>query len=271
MKKPLRLYIQNHGNMHCDLGWLIAQAGVTLANRDQKSSLPRQWVECPSHTVLIDHPDGWILWDTTVPRDWNTHWAGAGSNELFPYDDVKEEQYFDNSLHNMGLGVEDIKYVIQSHLHADHSGYVKHFKDTDATLICTQKEYDGAMGFEGPHFGVHIKADYADLKWTTIDTDQEIVKGVTLIQSPGHTWGTASLKVDLPETGTMVFTSDAVYMTTSFGSPAVGSSVVYDSIAWLNSVENLRRIQQETDATMIFGHDAQQMKTLRFGPNEFYS
>ncbi|HUZ40618.1 MAG TPA: N-acyl homoserine lactonase family protein [Acidimicrobiales bacterium] len=271
MKKPRRLYIQNHGNMHCDLGWLIAQAGVTLANRDQKSSLARQWVECPSHTVLIDHPDGWILWDTTVPRDWNTHWAGAGSNELFPYDDVKEEQYFDTSLHNMGLGVEDIKYVVQSHLHADHSGYAKHFKDTDATLICTKKEYDGAMGFEGPHFGVHIKADYADLKWTTFDTDQEIAEGVTLIQSPGHTWGTASLKVDLPDTGTMVFTSDAVYMTTSFGPPAVGSAVVNDSLAWLSSVENLRRIQKETDATMIFGHDAQQMKTLRFGPNEFYS
>ena len=102
-------------------------------------------------------------------------------------------------------------------------------------------------------------------------TDQKIAEGVTLIQSPGHTWGTCSLKVDLPETGTMIFTSDAVYMTSSFGPPAFGSSVVYDSIAWLQSVENLRRIQQETNAMMIFGHDAQQMKTLRFGPDNFYA
>ena len=55
MKQPRRLFIHNHGNMHCGLGWLIAQAGVTLANRDQKSALPRQWVECPTHTVPTDH------------------------------------------------------------------------------------------------------------------------------------------------------------------------------------------------------------------------
>ncbi len=269
MQQPRRLYIQNHGNMHCDLGWLIALGGVTLAARDNPN-LSRQWVECPTHTVLIDHPDGWILWDTTCPRDWDTHWAGAGSNELFPYDDVSEEQRFDHSLNAMGLGIEDIKYVIQSHLHADHSGNVKLFKDTDATLICTKAEYDGAMGFDGPFQGVHIKDDYANLKWTTFDTDTVIADGVTLIQAPGHTWGTCSLKVDLPESGTMVFTSDAVYMSTSFGPPAVGAAVVNDSLSWLSSVEKLRNIQQKSNAKMIFGHDAAQMKTLRFGPNEYY-
>lgn len=270
MAKPRKLFIQNHGNMHCDLGWLIVQGGITLANRDNPY-LPRQWVECPTHTVLIDHPDGWILWDTTVPANWDTHWAAPGSNELFPWDEHTEAQVFENSLKNHGLGIEDIKYVIQSHLHADHSGNIRLFKDSDATLICTTKEYDGAMGFDGPYQGVHIKDDYAPFEWTTFDTDTEIADGVTLIQAPGHTWGTCSLKVDLPETGTMIFTSDAVYMSTSFGPPAVGAAVVYDNLAWLDSVEKLRRIQQESNAKMVFGHDAAQMKVLRFGPDEFYA
>lgn len=269
MSGPRRLYVLHHGNMHCDLGWLIAQGGLTLATRDNPH-LPRQWVECPTHTVLIDHPDGWILWDATCPRDWNERWAIAGSQELFPYDDVQEEQYFENQLHRVGVGIDGIKFVAMSHLHADHAGNLGLFKDTDATLLCSKAEYEGAMGFEGPAYGVHIKSDYAHLDWTTTDGDEEFADGVTLIQAPGHTWGTCSLKVDLPNTGTMIFTSDAVYLKAAWGPPAVGGAVVHDSLAWLSSVEKLRHIAERSDASLVFGHDADQIKQLRLAPDAYY-
>jgi len=62
------------------------------------------------------------------------------------------------------------------------------------------------------------------LRGTESDGDEEFVDGVTLIQAPGHTWGTCSLKVDLPNTGSMIFTSDAVYLKAAWGPPAVGSA-----------------------------------------------
>lgn len=268
MGKPNRLYILDHGNMHCDLGWLIVQAGLTLATRDDPH-LPRQWVECPTHTVLIDHPEGWILWDTTCPRDWETRWAVAGSQELFPYDGVRDDQLFENQLNALGVGIEDIRYVVLSHLHADHAGNARLFKDTGATMLCSKAEYEGAMGFDGPAQGVHIKSDYATLDWTTFDGDEEFVDGVTLVQAPGHTWGTCALKVDLADTGTMLFTSDAVYLKRAWGPPAVGSAVVHDSLAWLRSVEKLRAIAEKSDAKLVFGHDAEQTKTLRFAPHHY--
>lgn len=42
-------------------------------------------------------------------------------------------------------------------------------------------------------------------------------------------------------------------------------------MGWLESVEKLRRIQQETGAEMIFGHDAEQRKGLRLAPDGHYS
>ena len=99
----------------------------------------------------------------------------------------------------------------------------------------------------------------------------EIVPGVSVIQTPGHTWGTMSLRVDLPNEGTKIFTSDAVYMEESYGPPAIGAAIVWSSLDWLESVEKLRRIEQETGAEMIFGHDEAQRQNFKMGPDEYYS
>lgn len=269
MGKPTKLHILNHGNMHCDLGWLIAQGGLTFANRDNPF-MPRQWVECPTYTVLIEHPDGLFLWDATVPRDWQTRWAISGGNEFFPYDDVREDQYFDSQLQRLGIGIEEIKHVAISHLHQDHAGNASAFKNTGAMLYVSKAEYDGAMGFEGPANGAHIKTDYEDLNWSPISGDVELLDGITLIQAPGHTWGTCALKVDLPNTGTMIFTSDAVYLKGSYGPPAVGPGVIYDSLSWFSSVEKIRKIAEQSNAQLVFGHDAGQINTLRLAPNAYY-
>ena len=50
------MHILDHGSMHCDLTWLVLQGDYTLASRSNPT-LPRQWVECPTYTVLIEHPD----------------------------------------------------------------------------------------------------------------------------------------------------------------------------------------------------------------------
>lgn len=91
-----------------------------------------------------------------------------------------------------------------------------------------------------------------------------------MIDTPGHTWGTMSLRVDLPS-GTKIFTSDAVYLTESWGPPPIGAAIVWDSVRWLESVEKLRRIAEETNAEVIFGHDPKQAETLPFAPEGHFS
>lgn len=80
-----------------------------------------------------------------------------------------------------------------------------------------------------------------------------------------------SLKLDLENDGTKIFTSDAVYLSDSWGPPAVGAAIVWNNLAWLESVDKLRGIADATGAEMIFGHDAEQKKTLRFAPAGYYS
>jgi N-acyl homoserine lactone hydrolase len=47
--------------------------------------------------------------------------------------------------------------------------------------------------------------------------------------------------------------------------------VVYDSVAWLASVEKIRGVAERTNATVVFGHDAEQIAELRTGPGNYYT
>jgi len=72
-----------------------------------------------------------------------------------------------------------------------------------------------------------------------------------------------SMQVDLPDTGTMIFTSDAVYMGASYGPPPVPAAIVNNLESWFSSVEKVRDVAEKTNATVVFGHDANQIHELK--------
>jgi glyoxylase-like metal-dependent hydrolase (beta-lactamase superfamily II) len=209
-----------------------------------------------------------MLWDTSCPRDWETR---CGLHEFFPYDQVEEDQYLDSRLAQLGVSPSQLDYVVMSHLHFDHAGNLRTFAGAGPALVVNDKEKDWAFGYQGAFNGAHLKADYDGLDFQTVSGDTEFLPGVTLIEAPGHTPGTMAMKVDLPDTGTMIFTSDAVYMGDSYGPPATLAAIVNDLAAWYASVEKLRGIAEQSDATVVFGHDADQLWSMRRAPGGFYS
>lgn len=265
-----RVHVLSCGAMSCDLTWLLLKPGMTITDRSHTNK-PAEWVACPTHAVVVEHPDGRLLWDTSVGRDWETRWAPTGLQDFFPYDRVGEEEYFDSRLRQVGLSAGDLDLVVFSHLHFDHAGNAQMFKDAGARLLCNDKEQEGATTFAGDFQGAHLKADYDGLSFETVSGDTEILPGVTLLEAPGHTWGTMALQVDLPETGTIIFTSDAIYMRDSYGPPPVAAAIVWDNQKWLASVEKIRGIAERTNATVVFGHDADQIKELRVAPEAYYA
>lgn len=263
------LHVLDCGSMSCDLTWLLLKAGRTIRARAEKDR-PVEWYPCTTHAVVVKTPEGTLLWDTSCPRDWETRWAPTGLQEFFPYDQVSEDEYFDSRLAQIGLGVGDIDYVVASHLHFDHAGNMQLFKNSNARLICNDKEKEFAFGYAGAFNGAHLKADYEGLDFETVSGDTEILPGVTLIEAPGHTPGTMSMRVDLAESGPMIFTSDAIYLGDSYGPPASPAAIVNDLSAWYASVEKLRGIAEASGAQMIFGHDAAQLRSMKRAPEAFY-
>src|SRR6266567_2649699 len=220
------------GAMTADLTWLLLAPGRAIRNRQNKH-LPAEWVDVPTHCVLVDTPDGKLLWDTSCPRDWETRWAPTGLHDFFPYEKVSDEEYLDSRLKQIGVAPGDIDYVVLSHLHFDHAGNVQLFKETNARLVCSAKEKEWAFGFDGAFNGAHLKADYQGLDFETVD-------------------------------------GDAVYMGASYGPPVVPAAIVNNLEQFYSSVEKLRGIATEANATMVFGHDPDQIKELRTAPEGSY-
>ncbi|WP_067456295.1 N-acyl homoserine lactonase family protein [Actinomadura macra] len=265
-----KLHVLDCGAMSCDLTWLLLKPGRSIRPRADKDR-PVEWYPCTTHAVLVETDDGVLLWDTSCPRDWETRWEPTGLQEFFPYDQVTEEQYLDARLSQLGVSPDQIDYLVLSHLHFDHAGNIDMFARTGAKLIVNDKEKDWAFGYDGAFNGAHLKVDYEKYAFETVSGDTAILPGVTVLEAPGHTPGTMSLRVDLPDTGTMIFTSDAIYMGDSYGPPAVPAAIVNDLSAWYRSVEKIRGIAEETNATVVFGHDAAQLRSMRTSPTGYYA
>ncbi len=266
----IKVTILPTGTMHADLTWLLIDPSRMATH--QQPDKKKDWVEVPTHAVYIEHPSGKkLIWDSGVPRDWETRWAPSGLGQFFPVDAATEDMWLDSRLKQLRLEPNDIDYLLLSHLHLDHAANAQMWADTDTTIIVDEKEKQGAFSFDGHNLGAHIKSDYDGLPLTTINSDTEVLPGITLLRTPGHTWGTMSLQVDLKDQGTMIFASDSLYLSESYGPPPIAAGIVYDTVAWFASVEKIRSIQHKTDATVVFGHDANQIKELRTGPGNSYT
>ncbi|WP_067901905.1 N-acyl homoserine lactonase family protein [Nocardia vaccinii] len=266
----IKLTILPTGTMHGDLSWLLIDPGRMASSADKHKA--RDWVEVPTHVVYIEHPGGKkLLWDTGVPRDWEKRWGPTGLEKFFPVDSVTEDMWLDSRLRQLGLEPGDIDYLVLSHLHADHAANAQLWAGTATTIVVDEEEKKGAFSFEGYSKGPYIRSDYDGLELTTINEDTELLPGITLLRTPGHTRGTLSMQVDLADTGTMLFASDSLYRSESYGPPAVAAGIVYDTVAWFNSVEKIRSIADRTGATVVFGHDPGQLSGLKTGVGNYYS
>ncbi|MBF6274864.1 MULTISPECIES: N-acyl homoserine lactonase family protein [Nocardia] len=266
----IRLTILPTGTMHGDLTWLLIDPGHMATSADKHP--PRDWVEVPTYVVYIEHPDGTkLLWDTGVPRDWEKRWGPTGMDKFFPVDSVTEDMWLDSRLRQLGLEPGDIDYLVLSHLHGDHAGNAQLWAGTRTTIVVDAEEKKGAFGFDGYSNGAYFRPDYDGLELTTIDEDTELLPGVTLLRTPGHTPGTLSLLVDLADTGAMLFSSDSLYRSESYGPPAIAAGIVYDTVAWFQSVEKIRAIADRTGATVVFGHDPGQLAGLKTGVGNYYT
>ena len=108
---------------------------------------------------------------------------------------------------------------------------------------------------------------WPDRKYLLVEDDCEIGPGLQVLFVPGHAPGQIAIMVDLPDTGPVLLTSDAISRPTEFDDRFAGS---WDAPLALYHAKRLMRLAEERDASVIYGHCPEQWRTLAKAP-EFLS
>ena len=220
-------------------------------------------IQIPITMWVLDHPKGLVVYDTgnnVAISDGQclTHWVQAMCDFLKP--DQTRADVIDKQLEKLGYSVDDVKIVITSHSHLDHIGNIEMFPN--AIHVIQKKElYQAWWPEKFQRGGAHVLADYDDARefnYMELDGDYDLFGdgSVMILFTPGHTMGHQSVKLQLPETGTVILTQDAIWMEENLeGYPA---GLNYSILDYTNSLNRLKMMSAVEGAPMWFGHSMNQ-------------
>jgi N-acyl homoserine lactone hydrolase len=249
----------------------------------------------PLFGVLVETPDGLVLFDTGMARDAldsedvQTSYAaaadGLGSDTapatwpLHPQPPAPERwnwglggQPLTAALGELGLRPADLSLAVISHLHLDHAGGIPELAEAGVEVAIQAAELDFASsGAVGLADGFH-EADWSHphVRWRMLSGDEEVMPGVRVLSTPGHTPGHSSLRVDLEDTGTWIFTADATDLAQNLlDAVPCGSCAAGTPVSERQADESLARLFAEAGSSggrIIPGHDPVVLSAIRHPP-----
>ena len=259
----IRLYMLQTGSLQCKVHNIKMNEGNGAD------------YEIPVPFYLITHPKGHTIIDggnaveaATDPRG---HW-GAICDVYKPVMDVSEGCVA--QLERLGIKPEDVKYVVQSHLHLDHTGAVGRFPN--ATHIVQRPEYEYAFTPDWFAAGGYIRKDFdrPGLKWQFLNGTQDDFYDIygdgtlTTVFTPGHAPGHQSFLVRLPQSGPILLTVDAAYTTDHWEERSLPGFLA-STVDTVRSVQKLRTLAEKTGALVVTGHDPQAWNQFKKAPDYY--
>ena len=195
----------------------------------------RDW---PVHGFVVTHPGGAVLVDTGVggPQQVLDDWRGVNRSAA-------------DALAELDMTPGDIGLVINTHLHFDHCGQNAVFKH--AACYVQRAELARAKR-ESPE--LYDWFDFMNATFELLDGDAEVLPGLAVIATPGHTAGHQSVVVQSADGTPDLLIGDAAYTPRQYSGPPgeeLPPGQASDLAAWQDS---LRRIRSMSPARVHFCH-----------------
>ncbi|WP_134669737.1 N-acyl homoserine lactonase family protein [Halorussus marinus] len=258
--------VLDRGGLKCDLNYLVE--ANTIGSHDAPNP-DTDYVEIPVWSLVIDHPEGTILWDTGSHHEaLDGYWPEGLLQAFYPHD-VRDHR-LDDDLEAAGYALDDIDYVFQTHLHLDHAGGLEFFEGTDVPIFVHEEElkfaYYSAKTSKGSD--AYVLEDFdRDLNWRVLHRDREKhFEDVEFVRFPGHTPGLTGTVIHLDGDGTVIFTGDEVYQSENYeDEQPLGGPLTWAKRDWFESLQRIKDLQRTHDAEVVYGHDPDQFEAIRSG------
>ncbi len=189
----------------------------------------REW---PVHGFVVTHPGGAALVDT-----------GAGGPAQLLSDWRVVNRTVADALADLDMTPADIGLVINTHLHFDHCGQNAVFRH--AVCYVQRAELHRAER-ESPD--LYAWFDFMNARFELLDGDAEVLPGLSVITTPGHTVGHQSVLVQSADGAADLLIGDAAYTPRQYAGPPADklpAGQASDPQAWRASLERIRAVAPE--------------------------
>lgn len=194
------------------------------ALRQINTLLDDEWSDwLPIFCWVIEHPEGLIVVDTGETSKTSSPSYFPRWHPYFRFGvrmRVEPEQEAGPQIQKLGLSLNDVRWVVMTHLHTDHAGGVSHF--SKAEFLVSRTEYKSSVGWMGKMRGYLPDAipawfaprivDYAIGEYSSFSTGYTLTEAgdVFVVPTPGHTPGHQSV-ILRDQDATYLFAGDSSY------------------------------------------------------------
>ncbi len=193
---------------------------------------------------------GVILFETGIGRPtFPTVSSKYGARLLDHYNLI--ERPIEVELGRHGIRLEDVRAIVNSHLHFDHCGGNPLFPGVP---IYVQAAEHRAARLGGRDYTVPEWIDFPGVEYVVIDGDAVIAKGITAMSTPGHTPGHQSLIVDT-EDGLIALAGQAIYLKEEYEQIAAGGPGYGGVVLAEQTPVSARRLIDARPTRVHFSHD----------------
>jgi glyoxylase-like metal-dependent hydrolase (beta-lactamase superfamily II) len=275
--RSLKMHVLDLGKLRLDKNFMVANSTVAMAKNPNP---PGKLIDIPVSAYYIEHPDGNVLFDTGCHPDWagpNGRWP-QNLQDVFPVIGP-DDCYLPHRLEAMGIGPNQIRHVVLSHLHCDHAGCIEFFRKSN--IVVHEDEFAAAATHyaKRDHSTPYALRDVEtwirlDLNWREVgraEPDRNLVDGVKLLNlGAGHSFGMLGMMVSLRDHANVILASDACYSAENYGPPMKPAGISYDSIGAARTIQRIRSMAEANHAEVWFGHDIPQFESLRKASEGWY-
>ncbi len=174
---------------------------------------------------------------------------------------LTEENLPDGQLARLGLARADVDLMIQSHTHIDHVGGLAEFVGVPILIAEAERALPRPLYWSGQQ-----AMEWPDRDYRLVTEDMKLGPGFDVLLCPGHAPGQLAFMIELPQTGAVLLTSDAISRASEVDEKFAGS---WDEALAIHHGARLMDMAAQRRAMVIYGHSPEQWPTLRKAP-EWY-
>ncbi len=249
----------------CRRMWGLAGAQFTIPPMGAERPEPFTFV-CPP--ILIEHEKGLVLFDTgchpNIMNDIVGYWGDFWQMIAVKF---APEETLDRQIKGLGYKLDDVRYVILSHLHMDHTGGMALFPN--AKFLVGSNEIRFAYWADPQQRQFFVMGDLLPTRgfnWLEVDQDYDLFGdgSLQMLKTPGHTPGECTLLVTLPSRR-FVLTGDTVHTRQDLAEEKP-MMIDYDPAMAVQSLKRLKQLRDQHNATIWIPHDIDDWHDMPHAP-----